>query len=120
MLRQSTPCAVRFRGEKQVAPMQAEPWKALMSMLRTILVAHTRAACGRCAVGQEATERADVSGERGAPYLLALTEVRHFLQTLDYPPRRATPSKAVSSGRSKRQAIVKGKQVQDAPRRPRQ
>ena len=50
--------------------MQAEPWKALMSMLRTILVAHTRAACGRCAVGQEATERADVSGERGAPNLL--------------------------------------------------
>ena len=44
--------------------MQAEPWKALMSMLRTILVAHTRAACGRCAVGQEATEREDLSGQR--------------------------------------------------------
>ena len=49
--------------------MQAEPWKALMSMLRIILVAHTRAACGRCAVGQEATEREDLSAS-GAPNLL--------------------------------------------------
>ena len=68
-LRQS-PCVVRFRGEKQVAPMQAEPWKALMSMLRIILVAHTRAACGRCAVGQEATEREDLRRRARAPNLL--------------------------------------------------
>ena len=50
--------------------MQAEPWKALMSMLRIILVAHTRAACGRCAVGQEATEREDLRRRARAPNLL--------------------------------------------------
>ena len=55
--------------------MQAEPWKALMSMLRILLLAHTRAACGRCAVGQEATEREDLSGER-APNLLYLVRPR--------------------------------------------
>ena len=54
--------------------MQAEPWKALMSMLRIILVAHNRAARGRCAVGQEVTEREDVSGER-APNLLYLVNL---------------------------------------------